>query len=110
MDNRAKRDEIRVLIMGAAGRDFHNFNVLFRHNPGYRVVGFTAALVPNIDNRLYPPALAGDLYPSGIPIHAEQNLDRLIRTQYVERVVFSYSNLSHEALMHQASRVAVPVV
>ena len=105
MDNRAKPHEIRVLIMGAAGRDFHNFNVLFRGNPDYRVVGFTAAQIPNIDDRVYPPALAGALYPSGIPIHAEQDLDRLIRTQHVERVVFSYSDVSHEALMHQASRV-----
>jgi len=105
VDNRAKQDEIRVLIMGAAGRDFHNFNVLFRGNPDYRVVGFTAAQIPNIDDRVYPPALAGALYPSGIPIHAEQDLDCLIRTQHVERVVFSYSDISHEALMHQASRV-----
>ena len=105
MDNRAKPHEIRVLIMGAAGRDFHNFNVLFRGNPDYRVVGFTAAQIPNIDDRVYPPALAGALYPSGIPIHAEQDLDRLIRTQHVERVVFSYSDISHEALMQHASRV-----
>ena len=94
VDNRAKPHETRVLIMGAAGRDFHNFNVLFRGNPDYRVVGFTAAQIPNIDDRVYPPALAGALYPSGIPIHAEQDLDRLIRTQHVERVVFSYSDVS----------------
>ncbi|MBP9633750.1 MAG: GTPase, partial [Nitrospira sp.] len=105
MDNRAKPHEIRVVIMGAAGRDFHNFNVLFRGNPDYRVVGFTAAQIPNIDDRVYPPALAGALYPSGIPIHGEQDLDCLIRTQHVERVVFSYSDISHEALMQHASRV-----
>ncbi len=105
MDNRAKPHEIRVLIMGAAGRDFHNFNMMFRGNAEYRVVGFTAAQIPNIADRFYPPALAGDLYPSGIPIHPQQELDRLIRTQHVERVVFSYSDVSHDELMQQASRV-----
>lgn len=105
MDNRAKKDGTRVLIMGAAGRDFHNFNVMFRGNPDCQVLGFTAAQIPNIQDRLYPPALAGALYPNGIPIHAEQELDRLIRTQYVEWAVFSYSDVSHEEVMHRASRV-----
>ncbi|MBX3649030.1 MAG: hypothetical protein KF766_15340, partial [Rhodocyclaceae bacterium] len=77
MDNRAKHEGTRVLIMGAAGRDFHNFNVRFRDNPDYRVVAFTAAQIPNISGRLYPASLAGSLYPNGIPIYPEQELDRL---------------------------------
>jgi predicted GTPase len=103
VDNRAKQNGTRILIMEAAGRDLHNFNMSFRDNPDYRVGGATAAQISHIDDRLYPPALAGALYPA-IPIHAEQELDRLIRTRHVERVVCSYSDVSHEALMHQASR------
>ncbi len=94
-----------VLIMGAAGRDFHNFNVVFRDHPEYRVVAFTAAQIPNIAGRRYPPELAGSLYPQGIPIHPEDELESLIATYKVDRVIFAYSDVSHEDLMHQASRV-----
>ena len=94
-----------VLIMGAAGRDFHNFNVVFRDQPEYRVVAFTAAQIPNIAGRRYPPALAGSLYPDGIGIYPEGELESLIRTHGVDQVVFSYSDLSHEEVMHRASRV-----
>jgi predicted GTPase len=98
-------DPINVLIMGAAGRDFHNFNVVFRDNPRYRVLAFTAAQIPNIEGRYYPPALAGDLYPNGIPIHPEDELETLVDTLKIDQVVFAYSDLSHEAVMHKASRV-----
>ena len=91
--------------MGAAGRDFHNFNVVFRNNPRYRVMAFTAAQIPNIAGRLYPPVLAGRAYPDGIPIHPEEELEALIRQHGIEEVVFAYSDVSHEAVMHQASRV-----
>lgn len=94
-----------VLIMGAAGRDFHNFNVVFRDRPEYRVVAFTAAQIPNIAGRRYPPELAGSLYPQGIPIHPEEELESLIATYKVDQVIFAYSDVSHEAVMHQASRV-----
>ncbi|MDP1948979.1 MAG: cyclic 2,3-diphosphoglycerate synthase [Nitrospirota bacterium] len=96
---------ITVLIMGAAGRDFHNFNVVFRDRPEYRVVAFTAAQIPNIAGRRYPPALAGSLYPEGIPIHPEEELESLIAAYRVDQVIFAYSDVSHEAVMHQASRV-----
>jgi predicted GTPase len=95
----------RVLIMGAAGRDFHNFNCVFRDEPAYQVVAFTATQIPNIEGRLYPPALAGELYPEGIPIYPEAELERLIQELEVDQVVFSYSDISHEYVMHQASRV-----
>ncbi|HSR48222.1 MAG TPA: cyclic 2,3-diphosphoglycerate synthase [Anaerolineales bacterium] len=95
----------KVLIMGAAGRDFHNFNVYFRGNPGYDVVAFTATQIPNIEGRQYPPALAGDLYPGGIPIHPESDLPRLIRELQVDQVVFAYSDISHTYVMHKASEV-----
>ena len=95
----------RVLIMGAAGRDFHNFNVFFRDNPRYQVVAFTATQIPDIEGRLYPPELAGELYPQGIPIHAEAELDQLIRELTVDQVVFAYSDVSHEYVMHKASQV-----
>ncbi len=95
----------RVIIMGAAGRDFHNFNTVFRHNAEYEVVAFTATQIPNIEGRLYPPALAGPLYPNGIPIFAEQELPDLIRRFQVDEVVFSYSDVSHETVMHKASLV-----
>ena len=75
----------RVLIMGAAGRDFHNFNVFFRNNPRYQVVAFTATQIPDIEGRVYPVELAGELYPQGIPIHAESDLDRLVRELAVDR-------------------------
>jgi predicted GTPase len=93
-----------VVILGAAGRDFHNFNVHFRGNPAYRVVAFTAAQIPNIARRRYPAALAGPDYPDGIPIEREDDLERLIRDLGVGVAVFSYSDVSHEHVMHLASR------
>jgi len=103
--NDNEMEPINVLIMGAAGRDFHNFNVVFRDAPRYRVLAFTAAQIPNIEGRCYPPALAGKLYPQGIPIHPEGELESLIDTLKIDQVVFAYSDLSHEAVMHKASRV-----
>ncbi|MGD0807499.1 MAG: cyclic 2,3-diphosphoglycerate synthase [Anaerolineales bacterium] len=96
---------IRTLIMGAAGRDFHNFNVFFRNNPDYEVVAFTATQIPDIDGRIYPAALAGRMYPKGIPIHPEDNLLEIIREQNVDQVVFAYSDVPHEYVMHKASMV-----
>ncbi|MGH2593626.1 MAG: cyclic 2,3-diphosphoglycerate synthase [Anaerolineae bacterium] len=95
----------RVLIMGAAGRDFHNFNVFFRENDAYEVVAFTATQIPNIEGRLYPDVLAGPLYPKGIPIRPESELRRLIKDLQVDQVVFAYSDVSHEHVMHKASEV-----
>src|SRR5512136_2269438 len=95
----------RVIIMGAAGRDFHNFNTVFREDPSSRVVAFTATQIPNIEGRRYPKELAGPLYPDGIPIHPESDLPRLIREQQVDQVVFAYSDVSHETVMHKASLV-----
>jgi predicted GTPase len=95
----------RVLIMGAAGRDFHNFNVVFRENETCDVVAFTANQIPDIAGRLYPPELAGRLYPKGIPIFPEKDLDDLIRNYEVDEVVFAYSDISHEYVMHKASQV-----
>jgi len=95
----------RVLIMGAAGRDFHNFNVAFRSRTDCDVVAFTAAQIPDIEGRTYPPSLAGPRYPDGIPIHPESELVRLIRDLAVTRVVFAYSDVSHAAVMHRASMV-----
>jgi predicted GTPase len=94
-----------VLIMGAAGRDFHNFNVYFRDNPDYNVVAFTATQIPNIEGRAYPPELAGGRYPKGIPIFAESELLRLIGELHVDQVIFAYSDVSHEYVMHKASQV-----
>ena len=95
----------KVLIMGAAGRDFHNFNVVFRDHPGYEVVGFTATQIPNITDRRYPPELAGPRYPKGIPIYEEERLREMILSLKVDLVVFAYSDVSHVHVMHQASRV-----
>lgn len=95
----------RVLIMGAAGRDFHNFNTVYRDNAEYEVVCFTATQIPDIDDRSYPALLAGALYPQGIPIHHERELLRLIRDEKIEEVVFAYSDVSHEYVMHKASLV-----
>lgn len=95
---------IRVLILGAAGRDFHNFNVVFRRDPQYEVIAFTAAQIPNIEGRRYPPELAGELYPEGLPIYPEEELERLIEQYEIDQVVFSYSDVSHEHVMHVASR------
>ena len=94
----------RVVIMGAAGRDFHNFNMVYRDDPAARVVAFTAAQIPQIDKRRYPPELAGPHYPEGIPIVPESTLESLIRDEQVDEVVFAYSDVSHEFVMHQASR------
>lgn len=93
----------RVLIMGAAGRDFHNFNTFFRGNPAYHVVAFTATQIPNIEGRVYPPELAGPDYPSGIPIYAESDLPELIEQLAVDQVVFAYSDVPHVYVMHRAS-------
>jgi predicted GTPase len=94
----------RVLIAGAAGRDFHNFNLVYRGRDEYEVVAFTATQIPNIDGRLYPAQLAGDLYPDGIPIRPEAELGRVIREQRIDEVVFSYSDVTHEHVMHVASQ------
>jgi len=96
---------IRCIIMGAAGRDFHNFNTFFRDNKDYEVVAFTATQIPHIDERRYPAALAGELYPKGIPIHPEEELETLIRQHEVEQVIFAYSDVPHEYVMHKASLV-----
>ncbi len=95
----------RVIIMGAAGRDFHNFNVFFRANEGFDVVAFTATQIPNIEGRVYPAQLAGSLYPQGIPIYPEDELSELIGDLDVEQVVFAYSDVPHEYVMHKASQV-----
>lgn len=95
----------RVIIAGAAGRDFHDFNTFFRINKRYKVLAFTATQIPNIEDRRYPPELAGRLYPDGIPIHPEVELTELIEKLDVNQVVFSYSDVSHEYVMHLASRV-----
>jgi predicted GTPase len=95
----------RVVIMGAAGRDFHNFNTVYREDPGRKVVAFTATQIPNIEGRRYPRELAGPLYPDGIPIEPESELPRLIRELAVDEVVFAYSDVSHETVMHRASLV-----
>lgn len=95
----------KILIMGAAGRDFHNFNTYFRDNPQYEVVAFTATQIPGIEGRVYPAELAGKLYPNGIPIYDERELNALIQRYGVEQVIFSYSDISHEYVMHKASQV-----
>ncbi len=96
---------IRTVIMGAAGRDFHNFNVVYRDNPAYEVVAFTATQIPNIDDRRYPASLAGALYPKGIPILAEADLEAIIREQHVTEAVFSYSDVPYNYLMDRCSLV-----
>jgi predicted GTPase len=98
---------IRVLIMGAAGRDFHNFNTFFRDNERYQVVAFTATQIPNIEGRVYPSELAGKLYPEGVPIYPEAELADLIQEHAIDQVVFAYSDVSHEYVMHKASEVLV---
>ena len=98
-------DKQRIIIMGAAGRDFHNFNVYFRENTAYDVVGFTATQIPNIEGRLYPGSIAGDLYPDGIPIFPEDDLVPLLDEHSIDQVIFAYSDISHEYVMHLASRV-----
>jgi predicted GTPase len=96
-------NQVKVVIMGAAGRDFHNFNVVFRQDPRYRVVAFTAAQIPNIAGRRYPCELAGPAYPDGIPVQSESELDSLIRDHGVHQVVFAYSDVPHEEVMHKAA-------
>jgi predicted GTPase len=93
----------RALIMGAAGRDFHNFQVCFRDDPSVEVVAFTAAQIPGIENRLFPPELAGPLYPKGIPIFPEKDLADIIRRERIDQAVFAYSDISHVEVMHRAS-------
>jgi predicted GTPase len=97
-------DRTKVVIMGAAGRDFHDFNVVYRDDPTVEVVAFTATQIPGIADRRYPPELAGPLYPEGIPIVPEDDIDRIFATQKIDRVVFAYSDVTHEYVMHQASR------
>jgi predicted GTPase len=94
----------KVLIVGAAGRDFHNFNVAYRGRAAFEVVAFTATQIPNIDGRVYPAELAGELYPDGIPIRPEAELGDLVREHAIDEVVFSYSDVTHEHVMHVASR------
>ena len=95
----------RILIMGAAGRDFHNFNTYFRGNDNYEVVAFTATQIPDIEGRTYPAELADELYPAGIPIHPEEDLLSLIKENKIDQVVFAYSDVPHEYVMHKASEV-----
>jgi predicted GTPase len=95
----------KVIIMGAAGRDFHNFNVYFRSNPSYEVVAFTATQIPGIEGRSYPTELAGPNYPNGIPIYPEEDLPKLIKEHDIDQVIFAYSDVSHEYVMHKASMV-----
>ncbi len=99
----SKQKLTRVVIMGAAGRDFHNFNMVYRDDPSSRVVAFTANQIPDIAGRRYPPSLAGTSYPDGIPIVDEINLDTLCREENIDQVVFAYSDVSHAQVMHRAS-------
>lgn len=92
----------KVIIMGAGGRDFHNFNVYFKNNPRYKVVGFTANQIPNIEGRLYPPVLSGELYPEGVRVFPEEQLSELIREHKVDLVALSYSDIPHLEVMHKA--------
>ena len=93
----------KVIIMGAGGRDFHNFNVAFRHDPETQIVAFTATQIPGIADRIYPPSLAGPLYPEGIPIRPEEELTELVHAHGVDEVILAYSDLKHETVMHKAS-------
>lgn len=95
----------KAIIMGAAGRDFHNFNVYFRNNDNYQIAAFTATQIPDIEGRKYPPELAGEKYPDGIRIDSEKNLSELIKKHHVDEVFFSYSDVTHEYVMHKASEV-----
>ena len=95
----------KIIIMGAAGRDFHDFNTYFRDREDLEVIAFTAAQIPNIDGRTYPPELAGPLYPNGIPIYAEEDLPSLLAKNEVEQVILAYSDIAHLDVMHIASEV-----
>ncbi|NNF39018.1 MAG: GTPase, partial [Gemmatimonadetes bacterium] len=97
-------DPHRLLILGAAGRDFHLFNTLYRDNEAAQVVAFTAQQIPHIDDRRYPPELAGDLYPEGIPIHSEDELEDLVLAHEIESVVLGYSDLSYDEVGHLMAR------
>jgi predicted GTPase len=97
--------KVRAIIIGAAGRDFHNFNVMFRNNPDYEIVAFTAAQIPDIEGRMYPPSLAGEYYPNGIPIYGEEELPELIKQHNVDECILSYSDLSYDTVMHIGSTV-----
>ena len=101
----AERTPMRVVILGAAGRDFHNFNTVYRDDPASIVVAFTATQIPGIANRTYPSSLAGPRYPAGIPIVAEDQLEELCGAEHVDQVVFAYSDVPHAHVMHLASRV-----
>ena len=101
----AGQEPIQTIILGAAGRDFHDFNTRFRHDPSRRVVAFTAAQIPDIDGRSYPPELAGPSYPDGIPIHDESELEELIASHGVRECCLSYSDLPHVEVMHKAARI-----
>lgn len=105
MSSTSGRAPRRVVILGAAGRDFHDFNVVYRDDPTHHVVAFTATQIPNIAGRRYPPELAGARYPAGIPILAETDLDRLLRAEAIDEAVFAYSDVAHADVMHVASRV-----
>ncbi|MBN2611377.1 MAG: hypothetical protein JXB00_07470 [Bacteroidales bacterium] len=94
-----------AIIIGAAGRDFHNFNTFFRNNPGYNVIAFTAAQIPDINDRKYPPELAGELYPDGIPIYAEGELEDLIKKHHADVCIFSYSDIPYQRVMNIGARV-----
>ncbi len=100
----AETRRTRIVILGAAGRDFHNFNVAYRDAEGVEVVAFTAAQIPGIADRRYPPGLAGPLYPGGIPIVEETGLDELLRREAIDQVLFAYSDVPHAHVMHLASR------
>ena len=95
----------RIVILGAGGRDFHNFNTVFRHDDSAKIVAFTAAQIPGIEGRSYPPSLAGPLYPNGIPIVAEEELADLIAREHIDEAILAYSDLSHVEVMHKASAI-----
>lgn len=98
-----KTQPIRVIILGAAGRDFHNFNMVYRNDPGSQVVAFTAAQIPEISGRFYPSSLAGDHYPEGIPIIDEAELEQFCSREHIDQVVFAYSDVAH------AFELSIPV-
>lgn len=98
-------DRIRTVIMGAAGRDFHNFNTVFRKDEKFEVVAFTATQIPNIEGRRYPPELSGELYPDGIPIYPETEISKIIKDENIDQVIFAYSDVSHQYVMELSSKI-----
>lgn len=98
-------DRIRTVIMGAAGRDFHNFNTVFRGDEKFEVVAFTATQIPNIEGRRYPPELSGELYPEGIPIYPETEISKIIKDENIDQVIFAYSDVSHQYVMELSSKI-----